>query len=141
MGLFHEYDSNKVSVLAGVNIISGFGPDTKVKAAYNEDLYTLQMGTEGDATRSKSNNLSGRATLTLMQTSKSNDVLSLYYQLDKLGNGGKFTFQIQDHNGLSLVFMNTAWIVVPPESEWAIEAGVREWIIETGHMEMNVAGT
>lgn len=133
------YDSKEVTVIVGANIISGFAEGSRVSIERNEDSWTLQVGSEGDSVRSKSNNQSGRITITLMQTADSNDVLSALHQLDELSNAGAVPVTVK--HGRSLYVAESAWVVKPPVSEFGPEAGDREWVLETGRISLTVAGS
>ncbi len=136
-----EYDSASVFVVVGVVPLSGFAPDSKVTIARNEDAFTLQVGSDGEAARSKSNNKSGRMTIRLLQTSPSNDVLSTLALADEVTPGGAvFPFACKDLNGGSLHTAQTGWIVKKPDAEYVVEAGEREWILETDDLKHTVAG-
>lgn len=136
-----EYDSASVFVSVGGVPISGFAPDSKVTLARNNDAYTLQMGSDGEAARSKSNDKSGRMTIQLLQTSPSNAILSAFALADEVTPGGAvFPFACKDLNGGSLHTAQTGWIVKKPDAEYVVEAGPREWIIETDDLKHTVAG-
>ncbi len=134
------YDPKKVFVIVGGQHITGFQDGSMVTVERNEDAWTLQMGTDGYGTRSKSNNRSGRITINLMQTSGSNFILSNLAQLDELGNGGVVEVMVQDSNGKSLHVMQEAWVVKRPSAEYGKEATNREWIFESDALEHTVGG-
>ena len=136
-----EYDSASVFVSVGGVPISGFAADSKVTIVRNNDAYTLQMGSDGEAARSKSNDKSGRMTIQLLQTSPSNAILSAFALADEVTPGGAvFPFACKDLNGGSLHTAQTGWIVKKPDAEYVVEAGPREWIIETDDLKHTVAG-
>jgi len=131
------YDASQVAVIFGpVGPISGFADGAFVSVEQNEDSFTLQMGTDGEGTRSKSNNRSGRVTITLMQSSQSNILLSSVHTLDiNSPNGdGIGPLLIADRSGSSLYEAEKAWIVKPPAAEFDREATSREWILETDNL-------
>ena len=134
------YDPKQVTVIVGGNSISGFADGSFVKIERNEDSWTLQMGTDGEGTRSKSNNRSGKVTVTLMQSSDSNNILQGIATSDELTNGGLVPILIKDGSGASLYMAEQAWSVKPPSSEFAREAGGREWVLETDSLQVFVGG-
>lgn len=134
------YDPKKVSVSFGGFDLNGFAEGTKVNVEFNEDAWTLQIGVDGEGTRSKSNDRSGRVTVQLMQSSDSNAVLTSIAELDRLSNSGAVPLMIKDGNGDSLHSAETAWIVKSASAEYAIEAGPREWIIETDTLVSFIGG-
>lgn len=135
-----EYNPAEVNLIVGGNIIQGYAEDTFVVVARNEQSFTLNIGSDGEGVRSKSNNFSGTLTLTLQQGSPSNDILSALNQADELNGGGVVSLLLQDANGTSLVAMETAWIQRPADQEFARESGTREWVIETDRMTTFVGG-
>ena len=130
------YDPSQVTIVFAGIPISGFADGTFVSVEQNEDSFTLQVGTDGEGTRSKTNNRSGRVTLTLMQSSAANDALAAVHSLDVLSPSGDgiFPLLIKDNSGRSLFGADTAWIVKPPTGEFGREVTSREWIIETDHL-------
>lgn len=136
-----QYDPSQVTIIFG-SIISGYADGSFLSVERNEDSYTLQMGTDGEGTRSKSNNRSGRATFTLMQSSDSNDALSALHLLDEsTPNGdGVLPLLIKDLEGRTIYEAEKAWIVKSPTSEFDREATSREWIIETHELTQFIGG-
>jgi hypothetical protein len=125
------YDPKEVTVTYGGYDLNGFSDGTKVTVEFNEDAWTLQVGVDGEGTRSKSNNRSGRVTIQLMQSSDSNEIMTGISELDRLSNAGALPLMVKDSSGTSIHTAETAWIVKSPMSEYGVEAGPREWILET----------
>lgn len=96
------YAADEMIVTFGPVVMSEFGPDSLVTVEMNEDLFTLQMGADGRGVRSKTSNRSARITVTLMQSSASNDLLSAIAQLDSQSNEGVFPLMIKDGSGRSI---------------------------------------
>lgn len=136
------YNPKEVVIIFGPIIVTGFADGTFLSVEFNEDAFTLQVGTDGEGTRSKSNNESGRATFTLMQSSDSNDLLSALHGVDKStpSGDGIVPLLIKDLQGTSLHSAETAWIVKGPTNEYGREAGPREWVIETDNL-VSVTGS
>ena len=61
MGL-HNYDPANVKLVAGPVLVEGYAEGSMVNVESNADLFTLQTGSDGESTRSKSNNRSARVT-------------------------------------------------------------------------------
>lgn len=127
------YNPKEVTIIFGPVIVTGFADGTFLSVDFNEDAFTLQVGTDGEGTRSKSNNDSATIAFTLMQSSDSNDLLSALHNIDKNtpSGDGIVPLLIKDLQGSSLYTAETAWIRKAPTSEFAREAGPREWTIET----------
>jgi hypothetical protein len=134
------YDPKQVAIIFGGFSLSGFADGSFVTVERNEDAFTLQMGTDGEGTRSKSNNKSGRVTVRLMQSSESNAILSGIAKSDELSNSGVQPLMVKDNSGASLYVAEQSWIVKMPSAEYDREASEREWIIETDSLQMFEGG-
>lgn len=129
----NNYSSDEVSVILGsIPITGGRGTDTFLSVAYNEDAYTLVVGSDGETARSKSNNRSAQITLTLMYTSPVNKKLSALFNLDlnTPGGAGVVPFFCRDNNGDTLLAGKNCWIMKLPDFELGRETGELEWVLE-----------
>ncbi len=135
-----NYDSAKVSVIFNGLPISGFADGTFVSVEQTEDTFALTVGAGGEAVRAANNNGSGRVTLTLLQSSESNDALSALHNADKLSGDGVGALMVKDNSGRTVIAAAKAWIVKPATSEFAREATNREWIFESNSIVHNVGG-
>lgn len=139
--MLKTYDFRQVSVIVGGRIMAGFAEgDDSVMVERNEDAWSLKVGADGEATRSKSNNKSGKVTLKLQQTSESNAILSAFAKADELSNSGAVPVLIKDNSGLSLHAAEQAWVIKMPSSGFGAESGEREWVLESDNMEMFEGG-
>lgn len=134
------YDPRQVNAVAGGSIIQGYAPDTFVEVTRNNDMWMRVTGCDGTTARAKSNDFTGRITLTLMHTSPSNDVLSALAAADELSNAGTFPFALRDANGRTIITALTAWIVKPADVTFGASVGTRQWVIETGKLVMSIGG-
>ena len=140
--MLHTYDPAQVTIIFAGIPISGKGEATFLGAERNEDAWALQVGADGEATRAKSNNRSGRVTITLIQSSLANDALSAIANVDERtpGGDGIGPLLIKDLSGRTLIAAESAWIVKQAPVEFAREASEREWMIETDNLEIFVGG-
>jgi len=120
--------------------VTGYADGTFVSVDFNEDSFSLQMGTDGDGCRSQTNNGSAKVTLTLGQWSATNDVFSALHLLDKLSGDGILPFLMKDGSGRTHYAAETAWLLKPPTVEFGREAGSRVWVIESDKMVEFVGG-
>lgn len=134
------YDPSQVSIVIGGHTLSGFADGTFVTVVRDEDSWSLAIGTDGEGARAKSNNKSGTITVTLLQTSDSNRILSDFALADELSNSGVFPLLVKDASGNSLYTAETAWVQKPADSEFAREVGNREWTIRTDNLQVYVGG-
>lgn len=134
------YDAKRVVVVVNSVILSGFGDTDKVSVERNEDSFTLQMGTDGEGTRSATNNRSGRFTITLQQSSPANAALAALALIDEKTKAGAFKIEVKDFNFGESYTANTAWFVKPPVGGFGVESSNREWVVETDQLDYTMAG-
>lgn len=128
------YDPSQVAIIVGGFQVTGFADGTFVSIERNADNFALYIGTDGEGTRAKSNNKSGRMTFTLAQSSDANAFLSALVTADELSNSGIVPVLVKDNSGSSLYSAETAWIIKHPAAEFGREVGTREWILETDNL-------
>ena len=134
------YRASEVSIAFGGALLSGYGDGTFVQIAYNNDFFTLQKGADSEGLRSSSEDLSARITITLMQGSASNDVLSGFLSADVLANVGGLPLLVKDNSGRELHAAESAWIVKYPDTERAKEGSQVQWVLETDKLNSFVGG-
>jgi Protein of unknown function (DUF3277) len=130
------YNSKKVLVSFAGKILTGTMEGSFVTASRNNDSFTLAIGSDGEAARAANSDQSGTVTVTLMQTSPSNDDLANLMAQDELTNVGTGALFVKDASGRTLVSAVEAWIRKPADSEFAKEIGGREWTFETGRLDI-----
>lgn len=126
------YDADQVSVsLAGIPL-SGYADGEFLRIEESADAFTSVVGTDGQATRSKTNNRLVTITLLLMQSSDSNDLLSALHQSDlsSPGGAGVGAFLARDRNGNAVYRCGQCWVKKAPNVSFGREAGPREWTLE-----------
>lgn len=129
-----NYDPKKVSVIVGSQPVTGFADGSFCKVARNEDGFSLLVGADGESTRAKNNNKSGKVTVTLLASSASNDYLSQLQLADELSGNATVGLLIKDNQGRSLYTAATAWVTKQPEADFGKDAGTREWVLETDEL-------
>lgn len=126
-----NYDPAAIHIIFGVIPIEGYADGTFVSVERNEDMFALTVGADGEGVRAKSNNKSGRITLTLLQSSITNTLLSAAMVADELASDGVGPFIMTDGNGETLVSAQSCWITKPAKTEFGKEAATREWVLES----------
>ena len=124
------YDFKKNKLILGGVPIQGYADGTGIVIERTEDMFTMVSGADGKVSRSKSNNFTGRLTITLKQTSSSNDFLSAIANLDEASNAGVIPMLLQDFGGTTLATASAAWVVKKPNIELGKEITNREWIFD-----------
>ena len=132
------YDPKKVLVTFGPVLFSGFADGTFINAARNNQGVNLGVGSTGDSARAISNDKSGIVTLTLLQSSKVNALLSAIEIADQEEGDGVLPLFIKDLKGLDLVKAGTAWIqkIADYNRGRELADGNTPWIFETDILEV-----
>ncbi len=130
------YDPDKVVVSFMGNILTHFADGTFVTLERNEDAFTLMVGADGETARARNQNRSGTLTLTLMQTSPSNDILAALAAADELDGLGVGPLLVKDLQGSTLALAQNAWIKKIATAEFGKELGSREWVFEMDSLQL-----
>lgn len=123
-------------------ILSGFMEDKIVSIERNAETYALYTGADNTNTRIFNANTSAKVTISLAQTSESNDILTRLYQADadSRDSSGIFSISVVDNSGRSSYFSDEAYIAVVPNSEYGNSMQAREWVIHATRMDAVIAG-
>jgi hypothetical protein len=132
------YDPKSVIITIGGVPMSGFSDATFVEIARDEATWTKVVGADGFVTRGKTNNFSGTMTLTLKQSSPSNDVLSGFAALDELTNSGIVPILVKDLSGNSTYFSGQGWVQQYANSTFSKDISDREWTIALADLDLFV---
>lgn len=137
----HTYDPKLLVVtFSGVPLL-GFADGTFLTVERSEDMWNEVTGADGITSRAKTNNKSGLATLTLVQTSPSNDVLSALAQADEDFNTGVRPFTATDLEGTTKIFSALGYVKRIPSSEYGKEITNREWQLFLADTKIFVGGS
>ena len=134
------YDPAQVILTVDGNDITGFADGSFVEVTRNVDAFELSVGADGESTRAKSNDRSGKFKFVLQQSSPSNDVLSAIANADEESNQGVVGIQVKDAGGTSLHSGEKCWNVKKADATYAKTTENREWLFETGNLEHFVGG-
>ena len=123
------YDPKQVIVTIGGVPMSGFSDGTFLEVDRNEPTWNIVVGADGLVTRGKTNNFSGTLTLTLKQSSPSNDVLSGFMAIDEATNSGVFPILVKDLSGNSIYFAGRCWVTQYANSTFGKDISDRQWTL------------
>jgi hypothetical protein len=126
------YDPERIKGSLGVIPLSGYADGTYITIARQGDAFEARQGADGTVDRINKRNKHFLVTITLMQTSQVNNLLSAQLIADIESNTGVVPLEIVDLNGTTLFFARAAWIQKDPDDEFADTLGNREWVIATG---------
>ena len=132
------FDPKQVIVTIGGVPMSGFSDGTFLEVDRNEPTWNIVVGADGLVTRGKTNNFSGTLTLTLKQSSPSNDVLSAFMAVDEATNAGVIPVLVKDLSGNSIYFSARAWITQYPNSTFGKDITDRQWVLSMDEADMFV---
>lgn len=138
--IVRTYDPKLIVVTFGAIIMTGFAEGSFVKVVRSGDLFEKSKGADGSIDRINKNSFDFRVTVTLKQTSLSNDLLSAMMLSDLLSNLGVLPFTVKDLKGSTLFFAPQAWIAKDPEDEYGDTLMSRVWEFDTGIAEKFTGG-
>jgi hypothetical protein len=125
------------------HIVSGYAEGTLVSVARVTPSSTYVTGGDNTGLRVFRKNDSGMITLTLMQSTSSNDVLNKLWQLDKdtRDNSWLFNITVIDGTGRSVYHGSQSFIENLPESGFGVDGTeTRTWVIYSRNLEQNIGG-
>lgn len=141
MSVVRTYNPSRVVVVVGGFPVSGYADGAFVNITMPADGVTAQVGADGEIARAINTDRRCTVTITLQQTSPSNDFLSTLFNVDILSCGATMVpILIQDLCGETLFMASQAWIVKMPDLEFAKEVGNRAWQLMTGTPAVYLAG-
>lgn len=125
-----------------VHVISGLAEDSFVNIEREKETFQHYTGVDNTATRIYSANTSGKITVSLQQSSASNDVLSALYAYDKASrnSNGLFTLTVKDGSGRSIMFSQEAYVGVVPNQQFGSGMNTRDWVFHCTQMEDYIGG-
>lgn len=132
------YDANEVTLnVAGLPIESGFDDGEFIRIEQEAEDFIDKVGTDGEVTRSKTNDRRATVSILLMQSSDGNALLSGLNNLDRLaGNGaGVGPLLVRDRQGTSLYAAAECWVSKPPDVSFDREPTAREWTLRVASLE------
>lgn len=132
------YDADAVSlIIAGLPIDSGYDDGEFCRIENESDAFIDKVGTDGEVTRSKTNDKRATCSVILMQSSDGNALLSALHNVDLLaGNGaGVGPFLVRDTQGTALYAAAECWIAKAPDVSFDREPTAREWKVRIASLE------
>lgn len=127
---FAEYDASQVTVVFNGAILSGYADGTFVTVNFDEQQWNKTTGADGLTQRSKTGNYAGNVSVTLLNGSASNDVLSAAWNADRVGNNGKGPLIVRDLSGRTIWSAKNAWVQQMPSQGFGKDAENREWVLD-----------
>lgn len=122
----NTYSPSEVVFEIGGYQLSGWDTMAVVRRVQS---FTPVAGIRGKNTRVPSRDTSATITISLIQTSPSNDVLSRIHQLDIERGTGRMTILLKDNSGRSVFSSDEAYITGYPEVTFSGDFEMRTWSI------------
>lgn len=147
------YDPKQVTVLIGGFPIWGFAEGSFVKIVRSSNSFEKVQGCDGVVSRQRTSDFSGELTISLQQTSVSNDFLSALSIADEQSGAGVIPIIISDslrssvgstlQNGTSgTTYVSAhAWIRKPADAGFSSDLSNREWVFDLADVDMLTLGT
>lgn len=127
------YDPKKVICVFGPVAITGFAEGTFIAIETQGDGVTAIVGCDQEVVRSiPPDSILKTVRVTLLQSSDSNDKLSLIHDTDNQTGAGIMPLAIKDLSGRTLMLSDSAWITKKPNVQRGKTAsdGNCEWIFQ-----------
>lgn len=138
--MVRTYDPKQAILVIGGVPIGGYADGTFISVERSSDTFEKVSGADGVVSRSKLNDFSGMLTVTLAQTSPSNDVLSGFAIVDEETAAGVVPIIIKDVGGSTAIFSAKGWIKKPANVEFGKSISNREWTLDLADMQFFVGG-
>lgn len=131
MSAMKTYAATEIALyVGGISIDSGRADGDFLQIAQGEDRWKVKVGADGELVRSLIMNTYAVLTVTLLQTSIGNRILSGIHIIDvSTKGGGAVPVAAKDNLGLDIFASIAGWIVKMPDSTYGMEAGTTQWMI------------
>lgn len=120
------YSPSDVSLSFGGYSVVGWD---NITISRTSPSFTTVKGIRGKHTRVPSGDTSATITLSIIQTSQSNDVLSEVHRLDIENGTGRLSITLKDGSGASVFSSDEAYIINYPETTYSGNLEMRNWTI------------
>ena len=137
--MLYTVDPKLCIVTFGTKILTGWGEDM-FEFEMVDDSYSEMVGCTGETARIPSNNNNAKGKLTFLQTSPSNDYLSVVSLRDRKLGSGVLPFSMVDALGTTRVFSPMAYLKKPTKVDMGKSIKTREWEIYLVDVEYYVGG-
>lgn len=126
-GKVRTWDAGNVICTFGPIVLSGFAPDSFIDIDCDGDQFTIRKGTGMEVERIKTGASNFILTLNLLQTSPTNDLLSIAHIADITGNAGIYPMIIKDLGGTQSFVSTKSFIITPASTKLSSEISERQW--------------
>lgn len=110
--------------------MEGLANGTFITISKDVPIISTQRSADGHIARTIRKDDGYTLSLSVVQTSVSNTILSRLFAADRVTYQGKFPIFIKDNNGSTVFAAGTCWITNEPNVTFANGVEVREWTIQ-----------
>lgn len=137
MAATKTYDASQVTVAVAGLVLKGYADGEFLRIEPEADDFDDVAGTDGEVSRSKTNDTRATATIILMQTSESNAALDALSKADRNlpGGAGIGPFYVRDRSGYSVHTASACWIRRRPNVTFDRTPTTREWVVRLADYE------
>lgn len=137
------FDPKQFNVVFGGVTMAGYSESTMAKFEFDTESMSDVVGVDGEVTRSQNMDRRAKLTVSLMQTSPVNDLLSAMYLAGRAGANGAdvAAARVEDLNGRLVIAAPEAWIMDTPKPTYAKTAAEYEWVIRLANCEAFFGGS
>lgn len=137
--MLYTVDPKLVIITFGGVPLTGFAKK-KINLTKVEDNFKVEVGTNGETVRMKSNNRNWTGTLSFLPGTPTLDYLSTVTLRDEAGNLGVLPFTVKDALGSTKFFSPQAFIVKPADYNTGVEIEQLDWSIYLVDVQYNHGG-
>lgn len=132
--------SDVIVSLAGLHTVTGFADGTFVEIRKLGKPFETQRAMDGEISRIYHEDKGFEVRITLMQSSSSNNILSMLYNVDKATRIGKFPMVIKDGRGSTAFVSLTSWIEEIPDVKFASALSTYTWTFGCADATISIGG-
>lgn len=132
--------SDVIVSLAGIHTVTGYADGIFIRIMKEAKPFEKARAMNGEISRIYNDDDVFRVELTLMQSSSSNNYLSMLYNIDAATRIGKFPLFIKDTRGQTQFLSATTWIEQIPDVTFSNGMETRTWVFGCSDAAIMVAG-
>lgn len=132
--------SDVIVSLAGLHTIVGYADGPFIRIVKETKPFEKARAMNGEVSRIYSEEEVFRVEITLMQSSPSNNVLSMLYNIDRASRVGKFPLFIKDTRGQTTFLSATTWIEQIPDVVFGTNLSTYTWVFGCSDAAIMIAG-
>lgn len=136
------FDPSQFNIVFSGVTMAGFSESTMCKFEFDSESMGDVVGVDGEVSRSKNMDRRAKLTISLMQTSDTNDLLSAMYNSQRLSSNGAdvAALRVEDLNGRLVISGAESWIMDTPKPTYGKTASEYEWVIRIANCEATFGG-